>query len=1286
MIGTAHRIEQMEVVLCFDCEDDALVEQGDLGDFVSKKLLAAIDAAFAGQTAPGAVLRIDHLQLDLGRMPYEGFRQEMLRRLRERLGEAVLERAHDHMTTASEAGSEASEPGEDAPAFRWLTHGAVPARADGELLTAEQAELELLLTFLVHGHLPWQAGNASVPELDDILVRVMQRHGADLARLLKAAPHRRTLARRLVRQFHPDAVASVAAFLAAGEPSAARLVAELRASLPLAGGALDASGIAAPVWEALLELVLTPDTLTAIDARLRDLVLQLVPEDRRRGFATAATQLEAEGKGGRRLPALFRSLAKDAPDDSLNVSGQVAALYPELLVSWRQSLAAALQAGDYAVVKPVWRRLVAGSPSTVSGEIRARGRDAAVRRGVAASFTDGALVDIVTLLEPAEAGFISDTVSRPELFREAARLHREEAGDLRRMLWEFTLAFLLEERTSEFNRRSYLGSLLRQMAAHYHLDHRDLLRSLREVLVNSPAPGLMKEEMLDLLRLTEEESYGLPPAGLHGRDNVPDIDLTEEGLRQALSGSRSHSGEGAAAGTEAALFLVRRLGEAFLSGDFGAVARWWGPVVEHRPDLVVAALREKGRGGEVPRKMARGFPIERLVETVALLEPTASEFVFEVAGRPELFREAAGAPPSGTDELARTLWEFTLLYLLADRGSEFNRRSYFGSVVAGFAAHYQVSRGRVIRSLRRVLSGMEASTSLRRDMLLLLDGLADDAVYGLELSGAGEVFPSLSVGDVAPEAARTPSGAGPFEIPAFLDRLECSLSGWGEGSAVLWREMLSRPLAEVRAILQQAAAKGQLRRLAAVLPEKALAAAVARLAPGHEEFMSRLVLRPELFAAEAEPVAELNDLRQDVGEFTLCFLAADRGTVFNRISYLRALLDHMAARQNLDGAAMIRGFLQVLRRLDSADPLKRMLSDFLEETLNQEQAPPGRQIGLLAAEGGEGNETVEVGEVEKAGPEPVSVGVTLNRASVETGESFEGSAKELRSLLFDSDMLGAQFLPSAVDALVARMLELSPGRLKQLLATWSLECSALEKLMAALSAPLLVRLSLLLAGEPGEKPPEDGGVEVREDDAVPQPSPSSAPRSAAEKEDWESPRRRDFEETAQYGRRIYLGNAGLVLAAPYLPQLFGRLNLVKDGKFVDDSCAERAIHLLQFMADGSVAAPEYLLTLNKILCGIDLRGAIARDAGLQEAEKEMAIGLIHGMIANWSAIGKTSVDSFRESFLQREGCLSLEDGQWRLLVESRAYDLLLHRLPWSFSIVKFPWMALPIHVDWYEGL
>ncbi len=163
---------------------------------------------------------------------------------------------------------------------------------------------------------------------------------------------------------------------------------------------------------------------------------------------------------------------------------------------------------------------------------------------------------------------------------------------------------------------------------------------------------------------------------------------------------------------------------------------------------------------------------------------------------------------------------------------------------------------------------------------------------------------------------------------------------------------------------------------------------------------------------------------------------------------------------------------------------------------------------------------------------------------------------------------------------------------------------------------------------------------------------------------------------------IWIANAGQILAAPYLTRLFGILGLVEEGAFRSVEMQTRAVHLLQFMVDGTSDTPEYGLILNKILCGLDKVGSVSARVLVTDVEREAIEGLLRGMVQNWQALGRTSVNGFRESFLQREGRLRLDSDGWHLAVDPKAFDMLLDRIPWSFSTVKNPWMSEVIYVDW----
>lgn len=159
-------------------------------------------------------------------------------------------------------------------------------------------------------------------------------------------------------------------------------------------------------------------------------------------------------------------------------------------------------------------------------------------------------------------------------------------------------------------------------------------------------------------------------------------------------------------------------------------------------------------------------------------------------------------------------------------------------------------------------------------------------------------------------------------------------------------------------------------------------------------------------------------------------------------------------------------------------------------------------------------------------------------------------------------------------------------------------------------------------------------------------------------------------------------NAGLVILWPFLSSFFGHLGLLEERDFKDLAARQRAVGLLQVLATGQADFPEYLLPLNKLLCGLELTHPFDFGPPLRKPEAKDVKSLLKAVIAQAPILNNMSIDGFRASFLLRSGLLTTHGGHWLLRVERQTYDIVLERFPWSWEWVRLPWMEAPLRVEW----
>lgn len=159
-------------------------------------------------------------------------------------------------------------------------------------------------------------------------------------------------------------------------------------------------------------------------------------------------------------------------------------------------------------------------------------------------------------------------------------------------------------------------------------------------------------------------------------------------------------------------------------------------------------------------------------------------------------------------------------------------------------------------------------------------------------------------------------------------------------------------------------------------------------------------------------------------------------------------------------------------------------------------------------------------------------------------------------------------------------------------------------------------------------------------------------------------------------------NAGLVIFWPFMERLFENLELMSDKSFLDQQSEHKAVQVLNTLETGEPESGfEPMMVLSKVLCGVEISEPLI-PFWLEEEEQEIVDGMLEVVIEKGPLWKNLSLDNMRTAYIQREGLLKSREGYWLLQVKRETHDITLERLSWSFQVIKLPWMAAPLQVEW----
>lgn len=706
----------------------------------------------------------------------------------------------------------------------------------------------------------------------------------------------------------------------------------------------------------------------------------------------------------------------------------------------------------------------------------------------------------------------------------------------------------------------------------------------------------------------------------------------------------------------------QRLVDLLCSGNISTIKDSWSVLIDEHSGLLKQLLRQYGMRADVRQRIAQGFSAAMLDDILNIIEPVEHGFVKAVIAQPELFLPQGSGQAQTGRRLNEQMWDFTLGYLLVERGSHFNKKSYLASLLRQMAMSTGDSYQALLTSLTQMLAASAVANGLNQQLLSILDELSQESSSPAESQNPDvnsdqrsyELYELLSrvlrngtdkkssVEHALLEAVHELKNTAPWLLLRLLKEIQ--LGEYGQPlradnlPAPLLRQLamtiinLAKPADSsgttdlINAIDSHAARitnvtryfshiifcllNGQLLDFDAIMAQSSSHVSVALDKPEHDKGGS-LKQETDLHGSE-HIVAHFFEGKYD-SAWKANVLAFDK-VATESPALLRQLL-----AEKMDRQAIIK-----LSRLP-----EKMLSQFL--TL----------MGVANR-----HSLQQCSEV-------ITTACYIKELAVQPQQLREFKWQSVFSYIADRG--GVYSEQDFVQYFITSLCDFC--RQSESAQVINAVCTQ----VAVNAQPTTKDLSKRIIGW------LDGTGSGQTSESQPHPAVSIDPVA----DDQEQP----LED-------IYIANAGLVLAAPYLPRLFDMLGLLQQSAFTDRQAAVRGVHMLQFLVDGSSFTPEYQLVLNKLLCGVKTGIPIEREVSLSEAETYQLEGLLQGMIQNWKSLGKTSVVGLRESFLQRQGHLQLRDDAWHLRVESKSFDMLLDQIPWSYSTIKYPWMDKVIYVEW----
>jgi hypothetical protein len=746
----SHHIRKQTIEIAIASEALALALQPRLSDLNRQQFLPVIERLFDEFSVPGRQIKISRLDLDLGDIPFDRFEEVTAERFTTELRRAVEE------------------------ALRRQQQSPTP---DDYSQTDSASRLALFEYYLRYGTLPFWASDGSVFSFEQLFFELAEEDGAGLIRIVRSHAYQRSTLERIVLQLGE---AKLQRFLHLLEPEYAAVIIAYVTDLQLIHRVepvveMNENEFNRSLWILVLTYVLQErgsqfNRITFVKRLLEGLAAseRLDYEQLAREFHHALQQMEKGRPLESSLPAIFSEITMELNLDAASEAGDRTAssrheskeradeatkgeatpetggqtaetigrqepissddLPPTGAASRLKLLEDYLLRGTLSLPAPPAKEfcfeeflseLAETEPAGLVQIIREHGHQRRFIERLVFQLGEESLRNLAHLLEPEYAALIMACLTELRAMHRVEPALSQSENEFARSLWILTLTYLAQERGSQFNRKSFVKSLLEGTSESEGLDFTEIVAmahfGVRQLAKNRPLESSLSAIIGELiseleedgfLRLSESQAADDEALRAFSNNDPSTPGVAKPGLGDALARLESYLG-----------------GEHEAAGDPGAKTSDACALLNLLPAHDVARARQliwrfaqRSESGlqNLASRLLRCFHREDLL---LILAPDQRQFIVGLAG---VFSGAgARIAPPGRDprvDIDAVFWTATLEYLLSDLAGRWNRQAMVRHVVAVVAERVGASPAALADTLGEALeqTGGTFDTSLVR--------------------------------------------------------------------------------------------------------------------------------------------------------------------------------------------------------------------------------------------------------------------------------------------------------------------------------------------------------------------------------------------------------------------------------------------------------------------------------------------------------------------------------------------------------------------------------------------